>query len=360
VPNLWELQKRIVPDLTAQVLKRYHILRTIYHFQPMGRRLLAKRLDFSEREVRGDLEFLARQGLVHNTSAGAMLTPEGEKLLASLVKMVRTIQGTRDQENILKRFFGLDEVIIVPGQGDRVLQREELARQVGNYLHEKTGEEGVLAVTGGTTLAAVARVMKKRRKKRSRLTVVPGRGGLGEKMELEANTIAAEIAQALGAQYRLLYLPETSNPRTLAALKEEPAVAEVLDLLKKTDILLHGIGASLEMARRRRLPSEEIEVIRNRGAVGEAFGYYFNSKKEVVYITPSVGIRLEDLERIERVIAVAGGVEKTEAIMSAVNPLFQDVLITDSDAATAIVNKIKEEGSIDDSKNRNQWVWSDW
>ncbi len=360
MPDLWELQQKIVPDLTEKLLRRYHILRTIYHFQPMGRRLLAKRLDCSEREIRGDLEFLGSQGLVQNTSAGARLTPEGEALLQSLEKMARTAEGTRDQETILKRYFGLKEVIIVPGRGDSILQKEELARRVGNYLHASMGEEGVLAVTGGTTLAAVAAAMKKGRRQRPNLTVVPGRGGLGEKMELEANTIAAEIARALGAQYRLLYLPDSSNPRTLAALKKEPAVSEVLDLLGKTETLLHGIGGSMEMARRRRLPSEEIEVISKRGAVGEAFGYYFNSRGEVVYVTPSVGIKLEDLESIDRVIAVAGGIEKAEAIVSSVNPRFQDVLITDSAAATAIIKKIKEEGSIDDSKNRNQWIWSDW
>jgi len=360
VPNLWELQQKIVPDLNQQLLKRYNILRTIYHFQPLGRRLLARRIGFSEREVRGDLEFFGRQGFVRNSSAGAKLTPEGEKILLSLEKLIRKVQGTQEQEKILKRYLGLKEVIIVPGEGDKILRREELARQVGNYLHERIGEEGVLAVTGGTTLAAVAKAMHRGRKKRTQLTVVPGRGGLGEKMELEANTISAEIANALGAQYRLLYLPDSSNPKTLAALKEEPAVAEVLGLLKNTDVLLHGIGVAREMAERRKLPPEEIEIILKRGAVGEAFGYYFNSLGRVVYITPSVGIKLEDLEKINKVIAVAGGIEKAEAIISAVNSSYQDVLITDSEAASAIIKKIKEEGSTYDSKNRDQWVWSDW
>ncbi len=347
----WELQEIIVPDLQEQMFRRYDILRTVYHFQPLGRRLLARRLDCPEREVRGDLEFLGSQGLLANTGSGAVLTCEGEELLHNLGKIIARMEGARSQEKILKRYLGLEEIIIVPGRGDRVLRGEELARRVGNYLHKEIGDRGILAVTGGTTLAGVARTMPRGRKKRPGLTVIPGRGGLGESMELEANTIAAEIASALGARYQLLYLPESSSPRTLAALQEEPAVAEVLGLLKRADVLLHGIGEARAMARRRKLPPEEMEVIRRRKAVGEAFGYYFNSHGRVVYITPSVGMKLEDLQRIEKVIAVAGGPEKAEAIISAVNPRYQDVLITDSDAAAAMIKKIEEEGMFDDVKD---------
>ncbi len=93
----------------------------------------------------------------------------------------------------------------------------------------------------------------------------------------------------------------------------------------------------MEMARRRKLPETEIKDIQGRKAVGEAFGYYFDRHGEAVYATSSIGIRLKDLKRIKKVIAVAGGKEKAKAIMAAVNPLYQDILITDGDAAQAIL-----------------------
>ena len=39
--------------------------------------------------------------------------------------------------------------------------------------------------------------------------VVPARGGLGDNVELQANTIATVLAQRMGASYRQLYVPDS-------------------------------------------------------------------------------------------------------------------------------------------------------
>ena len=56
------------------------------------------------------------------------------------------------------------------------------------------------------------------------MTVVPGRGGLGERMEIESNTIAAELAKKLQAQYRLLYVPDNLSPETMESVINEPVL----------------------------------------------------------------------------------------------------------------------------------------
>ena len=60
---------------------------------------------------------------------------------------------------------------------------------------------------GLTTLAAVARMMPADSKNRD-VVFVPARGGLGEKVENQANTISAEFATRAHAQYRLLHVPD--------------------------------------------------------------------------------------------------------------------------------------------------------
>ena len=57
---------------------------------------------------------------------------------------------------------------------------------------------------------------------------------------------------------------------------------------------------------------------------------------ECKYVTNSVGLRLNDLEQIGKVIAVAGGKAKAEAILSVVRARRQDILILDEAAAQTI------------------------
>ena len=48
-------------------------------------------------------------------------------------------------------------------------------------------------------------------------------------------------------------------------------------------------------------------------------------------------MNVKDLKNIDKVIAVAAGKEKAEAIIAAVSPDYQDVLITDEKAAREIL-----------------------
>ena len=73
--------------------------------------------------------------------------------------------------------------------------------------------------------------------------VVPARGGLGDNVELQANTIATVLAQKLGASYRQLYVPDCVSEDILnSILKEDVGVRSVVDIIKKADILVHGVG----------------------------------------------------------------------------------------------------------------------
>ena len=68
----------------------------------------------------------------------------------------------------------------------------------------------------------------------------------------------------------------------------------------------------------------------------ESFGYYFNKDGEIVYEISTIGIDLEIFNNLKHIIAVAGGVEKTEAIIaiSKLNPNL--VLVTDEQTAKKI------------------------
>ena len=92
------------------------------------------------------------------------------------------------------------------------------------------------------------------------------------------------------------------------------------------------------MAKRRGMGKEEIEKLISLGAKGEAFGYYFDQQGSAVYSTPSIGLKLADLGKIKKIIAIAGGRSKAEAIKAVTKAGFIHWLIIDEGAAEEIIN----------------------
>jgi len=335
--HLFKIQEKIVPELIKKAELRYTILRNIYYNQPIGRRNLANNIDESERQVRNELEFLRSRAWIEITRAGASLTTVGESFLRELDNYIKEIKNISSLEKRLKNFLGLEEILVVPGNLGYESLKKEIGRFTARFLKDIIKGGDILAVTGGSTLAEVAEVMQYYDCCNGELVVVPGRGGLGEDVEIQANTIAAKIAKKLGGKYQLLHIPDNIKEENIDYILNEPSIKRTMNYLKKANILLHGVGSARKMAERRKVSEKKIKELIKKGAIGESFGYYFNRKGEIVHSTTSVGMSLEDLSDIDTVIAVAAGREKAEAIIAAVSPKYQDILITDEEAAREIL-----------------------
>ena len=336
--NYFKLQQRIAPELIEVIEERYAILRTVYHSQPIGRRSLAQILSLSERTVRNHLSFFKDTNLIISTNSGVKITNSGKEMLKSLDSYIKKLRGTSYLEDRLEKLMGLD-VYVVPDMVNNNQSESELGRFAADFLKDSIFDQEIIAVTGGTTLSLMVEMMTSSKEDMG-ITVIPARGGLGEKVEIQANTIAAKIAKKLNGKYHLLHIHDNLKEEIISKLVNEPSIKKVLNLVREADVLIHGIGIAETMAKRRELPTVEIEKIKNKGAVGESFGYYFNQAGEIVYSTASIGLELSDLAKIKKVIAVAGGKKKAKAILAVVSKLYQDVLIVDEEAAREILKLI--------------------
>jgi central glycolytic genes regulator len=329
------------------ILSRYQILRAINILQPIGRRALTEQLPFQERKIRNEVDFLKDQNMITCAPSGMQVTASGEALLIEMEGYIRELQGLSHLEQQIADFFSIKKVMIVAGDTDLdETVKKDLARVTADYLCATLIEGSILAVSGGTTLAEVASVLSSSSVKRA-ITVIPARGGLGEEVEIQANAIAANIAKGLGASYRLLHAPDDLRAKTKQSIAGEPKIKELLDMLRKADMVLHGIGSAEEMARRRGMPSDKIEELLNKGAVGEAFGYYFTTDGKVVHSTSSVGLQLHELSAIHEVVAVAGGRSKAAAVKAVLTNATRDTLIIDEGAARGVIDSF----DIDDNLN---------
>lgn len=338
--QLLKLQQKIVPELLELLEKRYNILRTIYYNQPIGRRVLANNLGIGERIVRTEISFLKSQNFIEINTPGMTITREGEKIIDKLKDFIHEMKGLSEIESIIKDHLKLKNIIVVPGNLDEDnTVMNELGRTAASYLKDIMKDNSIISLTGGYTIKEVVDNMPKMSGLKN-ITVVPARGGMGKNVQTQANTIAANLASKLYANYKLLHVPDNLSDKALSTIIEEKDIKEILDIIHSSNILVYGIGRADQMARRRGLSEDKIQKLDKVGAVGEAFGYYFNKHGEVVYSTPTIGIKNNDISKIEFLVAVAGGKEKAEAIISTEVNNPSSVLITDEGAAREIVNII--------------------
>lgn len=338
--SLIEVQKRIIPDLLQTMQKRYQILHNIFLMQPVGRRSLSQSLGLTERVLRREIDFLKEQKLIHVTNTGMRLTDEGNIILSKLEDMMRDILGFADLETQLKRLFNIKDVMVVSGDSDASPRvKFELGRACVKKMKCYLKEKNIIAVTGGTTIAAVAEALTPDFRDHQ-IVFVPARGGIGEDVKNQANTICAKMAEKSGAHHRVLYIPEQVSEEIYDSVIQEPSIKEVLNLIKSANIVIHGIGDALAMAERRKTKKEILDKIVQGKAVGEAFGYYFNEDGEIIHKIQTIGMQLKDLKHIPIIFAVAGGNTKVKAIkayMKIAPP--NTILITDEAVANELLKK---------------------
>ncbi|MBQ8536966.1 MAG: hypothetical protein IJ461_06130 [Clostridia bacterium] len=322
----------LAPDLAEEMSRRALVLERIAALQPVGRRQLAARLNLPEREVRAVANVLKEAGFITLDAAGMTLTPKADDILAASREFSRAMGGLTDMETRLSRLLGVPKVFVAAGDADAEAHvLTDVGRMAAQRVRSLLQSGNTLAVTGGNTMAQVARFMPVASP--LNVMVVPARGGIGRAVETQANTLAAEIARRLGGHHRLMHLPDHMDQGALAELLKVPEVKEAMELLQRADVILHGIGRADEMAKHRRLSVSLVRMLTEQGAVAEAFGNYFDSEGRCLYSASSVGVDTAILQPHCQMIAVAAGKRKAQAIMAVIKHYHHAMLVTDEGAA---------------------------
>ena len=340
--EILRLQMKIVPELVELLEKRYNILRTIYYKQPIGRRILANDLNLGERIVRTEINFLKFQELIEINTPGMTVTKSGEEVISSLKEFIHEIRGLSDIEKKVKTLLDVKDVIIVPGNVDEnptILK--DIGKACANYVKDVLKSNSIIALTGGSTIKEFVEAFPNMNTL-SEVLVVPARGGMGRKVETQANTLAASLAKKLNGSYKMIHIPENLSLEILDTIIKEKEIKEVIDYIHNADVLIYGIGNAIEMAEKRTASKEEIDKLQKLGAVGEAFGFYFNKNSKVVSQATAIGIDIKEVNKIKMNIAVAGGENKLKSVISTMRNNKTGVLVTDEAIGRGIIRCFEE------------------
>lgn len=321
--------ERIVPEIVSVLKERYKILNHLVYEEPIGRRTLATATDLPERTVRSHIELMRANGLVDIYKPGIFLTDEGQSIVPKLRNFLNELDRINELESRLTEALSIDRVIITPTEG--TLMVKKLGFAGAKLLQELLEPDSVVAISGGSTMAAVAEEMPILP---FNPTVVPARGGVGAVVEYQANVIASVLAERLRGTYKMLHLPDGLSQDSLHMLMTcEPQIKEISDLISRTDVLLFGIGTAMRMADQRHIADEVRKQLVDNHAVGEALGQYCDLDGKLIYSTNNIGLSLPDVAKVPNVIAVAGGQEKASAIIGVMRACQKGILIIDEQAA---------------------------
>jgi len=264
------------------------------------------------------------------------------------ITLVPPPTGTADLERKLEQRFGLAEAVVVPirDPDDRAAVVRDLGPAAAECLVRSVSGDEVIATAWGTSILAMVDALPFR--SWNGVTVVQMLGGLGPVDALEHSTeLTQRIAQKLGARLRLLPAPGiVGSQATAEALKSNPQIARVLTLAAEADIALVGLGVpapdSLLVRSGTILSQQDLERLQEAQAVGDIALRYLDAAGATLDLEINsrlIGLTIDQISRIPRVIGIAGGVLKHSIIRAALRSHILDVLVTDVGTAQALLEE---------------------
>jgi deoxyribonucleoside regulator len=134
------------------------------------------------------------------------------------------------------------------------------------------------------------------------------------------------------------------------ALLEDRRLHDTVELIEQVNLAAVGIGtigpALSSIVRAGYLTAEQANHLRDTGIVGDICGEQFDLRGNLVEIPLTgyvFGTNTELLRQVPLVIGVAGGVEKAPAILGGLRTGLINALVTDENAALAILKLLETE-----------------
>ena len=298
-----------------------------YYTLGMTQDEIAKRLSFTRQRVNRIIISLRDMGIV-------------------TIKVNGYAQGNVAYEGAIEEHFGLKRVIIAESYDGESNYMPSLANTASQYLEDYLQPGMSIGVSWGETLAAT--ISNLSFKRRSECTVVQMVGAQNIDMDmLKSDEIARSLADKLDSVCYILYAPVVvDHAETKRMLMEERTIQKSYELMRRCDVALFGIGqVSREstMCKRGLLKVEDIDRLRQDGFIGDVCvnPVTIDGRWQDCFIRDRViSANMEILKNIPNVVAIAGGEDKTEAIIGCLASGVIDTLITTDMTAERIVRTL--------------------
>ena len=296
----------------------------MYYEQNMSQDQIARALMTSRSNISRILSVAKKRGIVE-------------------IKINEATKRETEIEEMLISQFGLRAALVakVPkGTSDYKAVGQLAVQSFLNHLKPRVK----VAISWGRSIQAMVDTLES--ENRPDLTFIPLMGGMTAiPSSHSGETLIRSLAEKFHAQYQVLHAPTiVQSPDIKVALMREPSVASVIDAARTADVAFVGIGSKGANSSVHILQSAGIDEETNPGFFekwsGDLAGRFFDRDGHSIdsrLDSRTVGLDLDEIARIRRVVGVAAGEEKTEGILAALRGGLISELVTSSNCAMRLL-----------------------
>lgn len=267
------------------------------------------------------------------------------------ITIVDPWKSLHDMEIRIKNYFDLKEVRIIEAeQGEARVQ--QLGYAAAEFLSEIIKDGDTIGIAWGATIYQMVTQIRDNLDFKD-LRVVQIKGGMIEsKVDMNPFEIPRIMARKLKADLCYLPIPVlVDDYNTRKVLCNDSGVRKALDWADDANIVIYSIGAPTKnsvMAKCGYISEEQLEIMRNNGAVGDICSRFFNVDGEIYdseLNDRTTSIPLEEIRKKEYSIAIAGGKSKFKAVLGALKGKYLNTLIIDKETANWLIEIIESKGN---------------
>jgi DNA-binding transcriptional regulator LsrR (DeoR family) len=235
---------------------------------------------------------------------------------------------------------GLNEVVI--SSSDMKELNESLGAAASVYLERILKDNDIIGFSRGRALSHLVSNLTPINKKN--LTVTQLVGGLNaQETSTNSDNIVRDSALILNAKPCFMYAPIiVENKQLRDSMLSQSFFSQVYDTMKKCTVAVVGIGNFTNqtgLVPKSFMFEDEYKDLQKKNAIGEICTYYFNADGTIIESGINERVFAIDYESYIKIpirVGIAGGDEKTQAIIGAIKGRLINVLITDLDTANEV------------------------
>jgi len=249
-------------------------------------------------------------------------------------------------EDALEAKYGLREAVVVgvSEPNSQIAVSREVGAAAAGYFSRTTSSPCIIGISWGTTLCAMVDAVPAIDCHGSHVVQLVGGLGIPES-EAHATYILRRLVAQTESKLSVLLVPGiVDSTEVKKAFLSDSHVQEVFRLFPKIMVAYVGIGAptpdSVVMQDGSIISQKELDTLKSKGAVGDVCLRFFDKDGQAVHSEADdrvMGISLEELKRIDRVVGVTGGPKKLGAIRAALKGKIINVLVTDHLSAKRVL-----------------------
>ncbi len=239
----------------------------------------------------------------------------------------------------LRRRFGFTHALAIPVREEtREALQESLGTAAAQLLEEILTSEDVLGLTSGRTLNAMASQMSAN----ADYEVVALSGIAGTLHEHGIDLMRNVVGTRQRRAWPLFAPLIVESESTVEALRRDPIISKTFAQFARVTVGVVAVGSWDPPESLMYLSAQEVgvaEKLRSMGAVGEVAATVFDGEGTVIegLDRRTMAISAKELRGIPEVIAVAGGENKTAALLGAIRSGLIDSVVTDVSTAQRLL-----------------------